>query len=101
MEKSKLGQDGHAMVILYFLSLDKPEFSEYAQKLSVKTTRKDCNSIAWQIMMDKGDPNAEIQKLMAFLRENCIRNKWDITEWLKIQSKVSKLLHLNKVISGI
>ena len=101
MEKSKVGQDGYAMVMFYFLSLDKPEFTEFAQKLSVKTTRKECNSIAWLILLDKVDPNAEIQKLMVFLRDNCIRNKWDITEWLKIQSKVSKLLHLNKVISGI
>ena len=86
MEKSNLGQDGYAMIIFYFLSLDKPEFTEFAKKLSGKTTRKECNSIAWLIILDKGDSNAEVQKLMTFLRENCIRNKWDITEWLKIQS---------------
>ena len=30
----------------------------------------------------------EYQKVITFLRENCERNGWNLTEWLKIQSKV-------------
>ena len=88
MENAKIGKEGYAMVVYYFLSLDKPEFTEYAKKLSAKTARINCFNMAWWIVLGYNDPNVLIQKLITFLRENCERNEWDLTEWLKTQSKV-------------
>ena len=80
------------MIIYYFLSLDKPEFTEYAKKLSAKTKIMYCFNIAWWIVLGPNDFVFEHQKLMTFLREHCKRNKWDLTEWLKTQSKVKNHL---------
>ena len=80
------------MIVYYFLSLDKPEFTEYAKKLSAKTARINCFNIAWWIVMGKNDSIVELQKLITFLREHCKRNNWDLTEWFKTQSKVKNHL---------
>ena len=88
MEKAKIGKAGYAMVIYYFLSLDKPEFTEYAKKLSEKTERSNCFNMAWWVVMGQNDTRDGVQKLINFLRENCDRNNWDLFEWFKTQSKV-------------
>ena len=92
IENAKFGTGGYAMIIIYFVSLDKPEFTEYAKKLSAKTDPASCFIMAWLLVMGKNTNVPENKKLMKFLRENCKRNNWDLTEWLKTQSKVSNRL---------
>ena len=87
--ESKLNREGYAMIVFYFLSLDKPEFTVYAKKLSEKTARINCFNIAWWMVMGNNDSDVELQKLITFIREYCERNEWDLTEWLKTQRKVS------------
>ena len=80
---------GYALIMFYFLSLDKPEFAQYAEDLSWYTKRADYYYMAWYLTMGYTDTsNQEYQRLITFLRENCERNGWDLTEWLKTQSKV-------------
>ena len=88
MIKAKFGARGYAMIMFYFLSLNKPEFTQYAKELSLHTTRDDYYFIAWFLTMDNTPSRPEYQKVTTFLRENCKRNDWNLTEWLKIQSKV-------------
>ena len=88
MENAKLGKDGYALIIIYFLSLDKPEFTEYAKKISAKSERMNCFNVTWWIVMDMNMTNPDYQKLFTFFRENCKRNNWDLIEWLKTQSEV-------------
>ena len=87
------------MVIYYFVSLDKPEFTEYAKKLCSKTNLSRCFAVAWWLVLGDAnlvnDVNGEYQKLRTFLQEHCKRNKWDLTEWLKTQSKVKNPLITN------
>ena len=97
MENAKIGKEGYAMVVYYFLSLDKPEFTEYAKKLSAKTARINCFNMAWLMVMGKNESNVELQKLITFLREHCKRNNWDLTEWFKTQSKVKNHLIINEL----
>jgi len=92
MEKAKLSKEGYAMIIFYFLSLDKPEFTEYAKKLSSKTERVNCFNLAWWMVMGRGESKVELQKLNKFLREHCKRNKFNLTEWFKTQRKVKNHL---------
>merc|ERR1719394_2077386 len=76
------------MIMFYFLSLDKPEFTQFAEDVSWYTSIQDYFYMAWYLTMNFRDPsNQEFNKLVTFLRENCKRNEWDLTEWLKIQSK--------------
>ena len=96
-EKAKLIEEGYAMIVYYFLSLEKPEFTEYAKKLSAKTDRINCFNIAWWIVIGQNDSDAELQKLITFLREHCKRNNWDLTEWFKTQSKVKNHLIINEL----
>ena len=88
IENAKFGTGGYAMIIIYFVSLDKPEFTEYAKKLSAKTDIMNCYGMAWWIVMGRNETRPEYQNLITFLREHCKRNNWDLTEWMKTQSKV-------------
>ena len=94
------------MIMFYFLSLDKPEFTEHAKKLSTKTDRKSCFNMAWWMILGNcrnsniKSKNIQSQKLIKFLREYCERNNWDLTEWLKIQSKVSNHLKTTEFLNG-
>ena len=90
IRKAKYEAKGYSMIMFYFLSLNKPEFAQYAEDLSWHTTKADYYYLAWYLTMgyNTGSTNQEYQKLITFLRENCERNGWDFTEWLKTQSKV-------------
>ena len=89
MKKAKFEAKGYSMIMFYFLSLDKPEFTQYAEDVSWHATKEDYFYMSWYLTMNHADHfNQEYQKLFTFLRENCKRNGWDLTEWLKIQSKV-------------
>jgi len=88
---SKLDQSGITLVIFYFMSLDKPEFTQFANEISVKCTLADCFSMMGQLIYGKNhNPNEECVKIMNFLRENCKRNNWDLAKWLEIQMMVLK-----------
>ena len=90
IERARLGPKGHAMLVYYFLSLEKPEFIEFARQLSVKTSKNECYSMAWYFIMDHTDPNdCTIFEcnIITFIRDYCERNKWDMSQWLKTQSK--------------
>ena len=90
IERAKLGAKGHAMLVYYFLSLEKPEFTEFARQLSAKTSKNACYTMAWYFVMDHTNPNdCTIFEcnIITFIKENCERNKWDMSQWLKTQSK--------------
>ena len=94
MIKARYEAKGYSMIMFYFLSLDKPEFTQYAEDVSWHCTKQDYFYMAWYLTMNKTHhqpkltSNQEYQKLITFLKENCKRNGWDLTDWLKIQSKV-------------
>ena len=89
LKKAGYEAKGYAMIMFYFLSLDKPEFTQYAKELSLHTTIEDYFFMAWYLAMGHNKTNRqEYQKVATFLRENCERNGWNLTEWLKIRSKV-------------
>ena len=87
MAESKLETKGYAMLIFYFLSLDKPEFIEFARQLATKTTLDQCHAMAWEFTMGYTSKNADTKELISFLIENCERNRWNMDEWLKTQTK--------------
>ena len=101
MENAKLNKEGYAMIIFYFLSLNKPEFTEYAKKLTKKTKRINCFNVAWCIVIGQNTPVVETQKLITFIREYCERNNWDLTEWFKTQSKVSNHFKTTKFLNQL
>ena len=80
-----------ALVIIFFVSLDIPELVECAKKLANKETFvKDCFYMSWCLSLGKTFERVpEYSKMAAFLRQHCERKNWNITEWLKIQSKSS------------
>ena len=89
IQEAKFDAKGYAMVMFYFLSLNKPEFNQYAKQLSLYTNKESYYYLSWYITMGNNDPSMpEYEKLINFLRDNCDQNDWNITDWLKIQSKV-------------
>ena len=74
------------MIILYLLSLGKPEFTQFAKDLASETTADSCLAVAWILSRKRTFPHfEEYKKIVDFLKDNCKRNKWDLTEWLIIQ----------------
>ena len=77
------------MIILYLLSLEKPEFTQFAKDLAPETTADSCLAVAWILSRKQTFPHKkEYAKIVDFLTDNCKRNKWDLTEWLIIQREV-------------
>merc|ERR1712131_119811 len=91
-----------ALVIIFFVSLDKPELVECAKKLANKETFvKDCFYMSWCLSLGKTFERVpEYGKMAAFLRQHCERKNWNITEWLKIQSKKVENLFKTKTESN-
>ena len=87
MESKTLDQSGTALVILYFVSLDKPEFTQFAKELSFKSTLTHCFAVMSQLIYKKSY-GGESEKIMTFIREYCKRNDWKLSKWLKFQMKV-------------
>ena len=77
------------LVIIFFVSLDKEEFTQCAKELACKVTyKKDCFYISWLLAIGKTFKSMpESNKMVLFMRQHCEGNNWDMTEWLKIQSK--------------
>ena len=75
--------------MLYFVSIEKDEFNEFAEKLSKNMKLDDCYILAWKIgIMKKNFKNEEVQKLVVFIRNHCKRNELPLIEWLKVQRRV-------------
>ena len=87
MTSKKLDQAGTALVILYFVSQDKPEFTQFAKELSYKSSLTHCFSVMSQLIYKKSYDD-ESEKIMNFLRGYCKRNDWTLSKWLEIQMKV-------------
>ena len=93
--ESKLDQSGIAVVMFYFVSLDKPEFTQFANELTIKCDLTHCFSMLGQLIYGKCYElvnDKECLKVIDFIRENCKRNGWDLKKWLEIQMKVLKTL---------
>jgi len=90
------------MIILYFVSIEKPEFNRFADKLSAKTNLTICQAMAWSLLdEDRTSLDTEDEKLAFFILEYCKRNDWDLMEWLKIQTKKIKSLSFKLNMSSI
>ena len=48
--QSRLGPNGVSLIILYFVSIEKPEFNRFAEKLSAKTNLTYCQAMAWSLL---------------------------------------------------
>ena len=91
--ESKLDQSGIAVVMFYFVSLDKPEFTQFANELTIKCDLNHCFSMLGQLIYGKCYEliyDKECLKIIEFIREYCKRNDWDLKKWLEIQMKVLK-----------
>ena len=72
--------------MFYFVSIEKEEFDDFAEKLSKNIKLNDCYTLAWKIgVMKENFMNEEVQKLVVFIRNHCKRNRLNLVEWLKIQ----------------
>ena len=85
MVEVRLGPKGTALVIFYFLSLDKNEFTQFAVHLSENTSLDQCYAMSWMLTIGKGF-DGEYNKIETFLKKHCEENKWKIGKWLKTQS---------------
>ena len=89
--ESKLDQSGIAVVMFYFVSLDKPEFTQFANELTMKCDLTHCFSMLGQLIYGKElIYDKECLKVIEFIREYCKRNCWNLKKWLEIQMKVLK-----------
>ena len=85
------------LIIIYFLSIEKQEFFEFAftlmkdvdDSVDIKLTQKDFHAIAWKMgVMKKNFKNEVVQKLVVFIQNHCERNGLPLIEWLKVQRRV-------------
>ena len=82
-------------MMIYFVSLDKPEFTQFAEQISKKTTWDQCLAMAWSLYADYTFPSGstaagiklQLNQIITFLKDYCKRNKWEMSDWLKIQMK--------------
>ena len=106
LSNSNVGSMGNALIMFYFVSINKPEFDDFAEKLSTKSKSRlvtnrwfvnsrceflsDCYTAAWCTMVEDDFERDFLQTktVATFLREHCTRNDLNLTEWLKTQSKV-------------
>ena len=83
---TKLRRTGISMVLFYFVSLDKREFTQFARALANRTNLEKCFATAWRMSLGFRY-EGENEKLVQFLQEYCSNNEWDFDAWLKLQSK--------------
>ena len=86
-----------SMIIFYFLSLNKPEFTDFSQELADQVTKDKCLSMAWYLSsgskptsytesMD-GNGDDDLNQMIVFLNGYCTRKRFTMIEWLKSQMK--------------
>ena len=80
---------GCALVILYFVSLDKPEFTQFAEHLFEQTTIVQCQATCWIISRGQiySGTCQKRNEIISFLRDYCKQNKWEMLDWLDTQMK--------------
>ena len=91
--ESRLDQSGIALVMFYFVSLDKPEFTQFANELTIKCDLTHCFAMLGQLTYGKCYElvyDKECLKIIEFVQEYCKRNCWNLGKWLVIQMKVLK-----------
>ena len=88
MMKANFDNRGYAMIIMYLLSLEKPEFIQFAKELAPRTTMDSCLAIAWILSRKQNFEPGNYSKIVDFLNDNCRRNKWGMTKWVTIQREV-------------
>ena len=79
------GPKGHALVMLYFVSLDKPEFIQFAEQISTKTSLDQCYAMGWVVSANYTFPVKQVDEMMSFLRDCANRDNWEVSVWLKNQ----------------
>lgn len=92
MMKANFDHRGYAIVIMYLLSLEKPEFTQFAIELAPKTITDSCLATAWILSNKQTFTKEDYAKLVIFLHDNCERNQWDMNEWVSIQMEVRNLV---------
>ena len=81
-----LEHEGRALIMFYFVSQDKPEFNQFADRISRGTSLGQCYATAWAVSAGYDFPAAEkVNEIMTFLRDYCKRNNWVLLDWLQIQ----------------
>ena len=77
------------MIIFYFLSLNKPEFTEFAQEFAEDISKDKCLAMAWYLSSDyrptdhTEDGREEFNELMVFIKDYCKQKGLTMMEWLK------------------
>lgn len=95
LEKKRFEYKGYAMIIFYLVSLNKPEFTQFAKELAPKTTKDSCLAIAWILSRHRTFSHSEeYSKIVNFLHDHCKRSKCGVTKWAEIQRQVRNLFHL-------
>ena len=93
MMKSNFDNRGYALIIMYLLSLENPEFTQFANELAPRTTEDSCLAIAWILTRKQTfNPEGDYSKIVDFLEDNCERNNWNMEEWVISQRKVRNLV---------
>ena len=77
-----------AMIIFYFLSLNKPEFTEFAQEFAEDISKDKCLAMAWYLSSDyrptdHTEGGEEFNELMVFIKDYCKQKGLTMMEWLK------------------
>ena len=81
-------------------SLAKNDFTKYAVFLSETTSLNHCYAMSWMFIIGKGF-DKEYKKIEKFIRENCERNKWNLSKWLKTQSLKAEALFKPKAKANV
>ena len=88
---TKLCAKSRSMLIFYFISLNKPEFTQFAQKIAKKTNKDLCYATAWALVSsmdyETTSPNKYYDDILLFLKDYCTRNNEKISDWLLNQMK--------------
>ena len=77
---------------MYLLSLEKPEFTQFANELAPRTTEDSCLAIAWILSRKQNFNSKDYSSIVDFLNDYCERNKWNMAEWIIIQREVRNLV---------
>ena len=93
LKKEKFGNKGYALIIMYLLSLEKPVLTQFAKELAPETSLDSCLAAAWILSHKLYFTSNEYDKIVDFFYNNCERNKWNMTEWVKLQRKVCNLVY--------
>ena len=76
------------LIVFYFISIEKKDFDDFAEKLSKNIKLNEFYTLAWSVgVMQENYQDKEVQKLVVFIRNHCKRNELHLIDWLKIQRR--------------